>query len=605
MSDVIKILSTLITNQIAAGEVIERAASIVKELVENSIDANSTNIIVTVEKSGNDLISVRDNGIGISKNDLPLAMHCHATSKLKNLNDLDAITSLGFRGEALASISAVAKVKITSQHQDAQNAYSIQSTDGILGEATHEEVILAAHPKGTTIEVRDLFYSTPVRRRFQKSEKTEYQYILDIFQKLALSNFDCGFTLINDNKVIYKLPGCNKLENAKNNRVKKIFGSSFIKQSIYFSAQAQGITLEGWVGDHELHRSQSDQQYFFLNNRIIRDKLVLNAIKYAYDGIIPNGRHPCYILYLSISPDQIDINVHPTKHEVRFRDSRWVHQFIVQQLTKVLNNFLSKESLSLDSSDTHKGFNVNLDSAILRNLNVIKPTVCGYHEDSEHNSSLFLPSQRNIYNPEAKKVNFGMIIGYLSNDLVLTGYNSSYSNIYYIIDLEAAYCYFSYERLLSEWDREKKLASHQLALAGSIELSFAILPASSPSSLGLALSIEKLLQLGIEIEYTDRTNFYKITNVPYALRFACPKQIIETYCEYLINDIKEDQQLKYTGLFNKLARLSLGRLKGNLLYAEQVNIIEKLSMVSDSTKFNNKKLYKRLDYEGIQLLLCE
>jgi DNA mismatch repair protein MutL len=598
MADVIKVLSTLITKQIAAGEVIERAASIVKELVENSIDAKSTNIIVTIEKAGNDLISVRDNGMGISKNDLPLAMYCHATSKLKDLNDLDTITSLGFRGEALASISAVAKVKITSQHQDAQNAYSIQSINNVLDETTQYEVILAAHPKGTTIEVRDLFYSTPVRRRFQKSEKTEYQYILDIFQKLALSNFDCGFTLINDNKVIYKLPGCNKLENAKNNRVRKIFGSSFIKQAVYFSGEAQGIALEGWIGDHELHRSQSDQQYFFLNNRIIRDKLVLNAIKYAYDGIIPNGRHPCYILYLSISPDQIDINVHPTKHEVRFRDSRWVHQFIVQQLTKVLNNFLSKESISLDSSDIHKGFNINSDFSFLRNLNVIKSTGCSYHEDSEHNKGLFLPSQRNVYNPEIKSINFGKIIGYISNCLVITGYESSYDNVYYIIDLEAAYCYFSYERLLSEWGSEKKLASHKLALEASIELSFAVLPSSS------SLSIEKLLQLGIEIEHTDRANFYKITKVPYALRFVCPKQIIETYCEHLINDAKEDQQINYTGLFNKLARLTLGRLKGNLLYAEQISIIEKLSIVSDSIKFNNKKLYKRLDHESIQLLLC-
>jgi DNA mismatch repair protein MutL len=321
----IQILSPLLANQIAAGEVVERPASVVKELVENSLDANATQIYVDIKQGGQELIRIRDNGSGIVKEDLPLALARHATSKIAQLSDLESVASLGFRGEALASISAVSRLKITSRHCEAETAWSV-AVDGLEP---------AAHPPGTTIEVQDLFYNTPARRKFLKQPKTEFEHIEAVIHKLALSRFDAGFHLTHHQRQLFSAnPALD--QKAYEQRVAAVLGSAFMEHSIGVEFTAGELTLRGWLAAPNFNRSQPDMQYWYLNGRYVRDKLLGHAVRQAYEDVLFNGRHPAYVLYLTCNPQQVDVNVHPTKHEVRFRDSRTIHQFIVHGVREAL-----------------------------------------------------------------------------------------------------------------------------------------------------------------------------------------------------------------------------------------------------------------------------
>lgn len=321
-------LSILLANQIAAGEVIERPVSVVKELIENSLDAGATHIEVCIEQGGSRLIQVRDNGQGIHREDLKLALHRHTTSKIQSVKDLAEITTLGFRGEALASIAAVSRLTITSACEGASAWRTVASQDEI------EILEPAAHPKGTTVEVRDLFFNMPARRKFLRSEKTEFHHIDELIKRLAMSFFAVGFLLKhNQNQVRQYFP--SKMT-AENERVKMICGKQFMQQSLFIEAQSVGISLNGWISLPEFSRSQPDMQYFSINKRIVRDKLLMHAVKAAYQDILYRDRHPAYLLYLQIDPNLIDVNVHPTKQEVRFRQGQVVHDFIIHALHDAL-----------------------------------------------------------------------------------------------------------------------------------------------------------------------------------------------------------------------------------------------------------------------------
>lgn len=329
----IHLLSPRLANQIAAGEVVERPASVVKELLENSLDAGASKIDIEIEQGGIKLIRLRDNGAGIEKDDLPLALSRHATSKIQVLEDLEAVASLGFRGEALASVSSVSRLTLTSRQQGADAGWQVQ-TDGRDMEAT---VSPAAHPQGTTVEVRDLFFNTPARRKFMKTEKTEFRHLEEVVKRLALSRFDVSFTLSHNGRVIHQLrSGDNPMDRER--RIAGVCGSAFIDQSLKVdvAAEASGLRLSGWMGMPTFSRSQSDLQYFFVNGRIIRDKVVNHAVRQAYQDVLYHGRHPAYVLYLELDPALVDVNVHPTKHEVRFRESRLVHDFVFRTLHRVI-----------------------------------------------------------------------------------------------------------------------------------------------------------------------------------------------------------------------------------------------------------------------------
>ncbi|MFE8072171.1 DNA mismatch repair endonuclease MutL [Marinobacteraceae bacterium S3BR75-40.1] len=324
-------LSTRLANQIAAGEVVERPASVVKELVENALDAGAGRVEVAIEQGGAKLIRVRDDGSGIAEDDLPLALSRHATSKIVELDDLEAVGSLGFRGEALASISSVSRLSLTSRTLDNEAAWRVMA-EGRDMDAT---VAPAAHPVGTSVEVRDLFFNTPARRKFLRTEKTEFGHIDECLRRQALGRFDVGFTLRHNHKGVQSLrPAQSQLD--REHRVASLCGSRFIENAVVIDAEATGLRLWGWVALPTFSRSQADLQYFFVNRRVIRDRLVAHAVRQAYRDVLYNNRHPAFVLYLELDPAQVDVNVHPTKHEVRFRDGRLVHDFIFRTLHKAL-----------------------------------------------------------------------------------------------------------------------------------------------------------------------------------------------------------------------------------------------------------------------------
>jgi len=334
-------LSSRLANQIAAGEVVERPASIVKELLENSLDAGATQVTVDVEEGGSKLIRVRDNGGGIDKEDLPLALSRHATSKIHTLEDLEAVRTLGFRGEALASMSSVSRLQLTSHTQTQGAAWQVFAE----GEDMATEVRAASHPQGTTVEVRDLFFNTPARRKFMRTEKTEFERIEDVVKKLALSRFDVSFTLTHNQKAVHAFRAAHT-QAEKDRRVSLVFGPAFMQHALLVDIEIGSLRLWGWIAEPAFNRSQGDMQYFYVNGRVIRDKVITHAVRQAYQDVLAHQRHPAYVLYLEMDAAAVDVNVHPTKHEVRFRDSRSVHDFLYRTIHRVLAQPVAQASAS-------------------------------------------------------------------------------------------------------------------------------------------------------------------------------------------------------------------------------------------------------------------
>ncbi|PVZ70408.1 DNA mismatch repair endonuclease MutL [Pelagibaculum spongiae] len=327
-------LGARLANQIAAGEVVERPASVVKELVENSLDAGASRVDIEIEQGGIKLIRIRDNGSGIHKDDLALSLSRHATSKIVSLEDLEQVESLGFRGEALASINSVSRMKLTSRTEADKTAWEVEAE----GREMEISIKPAAHPKGTTLEVKDLFFNTPARRKFLKKEKTEFNHLEEVVKRLALSRFDIAVNLSHNRKNIFSLPAVKKHtdQNAMAARIGRVCGSKFIQESVYIEQQALGYKLSGWMGLPTFSRSQADMQYFYVNGRMVRDRVVVHAVKQAYRDVLYHGRHPAFVLFFELDPSTVDVNAHPTKHEVRFRESRSVHDFLFRSLHKAL-----------------------------------------------------------------------------------------------------------------------------------------------------------------------------------------------------------------------------------------------------------------------------
>ena len=322
----IQFLPSHLINQIAAGEVVERPANALKEIVENSLDAGATQISVDIAGGGIKLLRVCDNGCGMEADDLPLALSRHATSKIKSLADLEHVKSMGFRGEGLASIASVSRLTLTSRTAHNAHAHQIRAVDGALG-----EVAAAAHPVGTTIEIAELFFNTPARRKFLKSENTEYAHCATMLERLALANPAVSFSLKNNGKAVFDYPAQPLSE-----RVAAIMGAAFQAASLPIDCQAGEMALRGFVSKPTFAQGKSDKQFFFVNNRFVRDKVMLHAVKQAYRDVLHNQITPAFALFLDLPPELVDVNVHPTKTEIRFRDSQAVHQMIFHALNKAL-----------------------------------------------------------------------------------------------------------------------------------------------------------------------------------------------------------------------------------------------------------------------------
>lgn len=338
-------LDNRLANQIAAGEVVERPASVVKELMENAIDAGANRIEVDIERGGTRLIRVTDNGCGVVKDDLSLALSRHATSKISSSSDLAAIDSLGFRGEALASIGSVSRLCFTSRTVDSDFAWQAIAE----GRDMKVDIQPASATLGTRIEVRDLFYNTPARQKFLRAEKTEFGHIEEVFKRQALVNFEIAFILKHNNKVVKRVPaGSNRDDYLR--RIESICGKAFAEKALPFECQHDAIRITGWLGPADFHRSESDIQYVYINGRPVKDKMLNHAIRQSYQGLLPPGRMPTFVIFLNIDPAKIDVNVHPTKHEVRFDEQRMVHDLLVKSVSDALGD---EAPLILVKDDNH------------------------------------------------------------------------------------------------------------------------------------------------------------------------------------------------------------------------------------------------------------
>ncbi len=337
----ISLLPSHLADQIAAGEVVERPVSVVKELLENAIDSGANQIEVLIEEGGEKSILVKDNGCGIKQQQLLLAVSRHATSKIHSLADLSSVSTLGFRGEALASISSVSRFSITSRHQEQDNAWTLQCE----GEGNWTDLAPIAHPVGTTVSVKDLFFNVPARKKFLKTARAEFMQIDQLVKRIMLSKPAVAIKLVHNNKITRQVHVATD-EASIQQRLKQLVGSPFVEQSLKVDIVAQDIEINGWAGQATFNRSQTDMQYLFVNGRIVRDRLLSYAVKQAYADVMYHGRQPAYVLFLTIPTELVDINVHPSKYEVRFANGRWVYDFLRRAIREIVTNPIGVASIS-------------------------------------------------------------------------------------------------------------------------------------------------------------------------------------------------------------------------------------------------------------------
>lgn len=497
----IQLLPNQLINQIAAGEVVERPASVVKELVENAFDAGAQQIQIDIEQGGMSLIRVRDDGSGIPAQELSLALSRHATSKIATLEDLERVATMGFRGEALPSIASVSRLKLTSKMESDGNAWSIESQDG----RDSSDPKPSPHPKGTSVEVRDLFYNTPARRKFLRSEKTEFQHIDTLIRRLALARQEIGFRLTHNERTVLDLKPASSPERLQQ-RLSALLGEDFLEQSLPLNRSASNLSLNGWLGLPTFSRSQADLQFFYVNGRLVRDKLLNVAIRQAYQDVLYHGRHPIYVLYLDMDPRGVDVNAHPTKMEVRFRETRQVHDFIFQSLHQAVagtragrseghpasilykspeTTTTNGEELSAGAAPSPRSFQFSS-----RPLQTRLPLETG-GSLVDQLTQLYRtqePSQEESPTPELEEAPLGFALGHLHGAFIL----AQNSKGLVIVDAHAAHERITYEKLKCQWDLGQ-LSSQPLLLPISIQVR------ESEANL-VENTHQQLARLGLEID---------------------------------------------------------------------------------------------------------
>ena len=446
-------LDAAVANQIAAGEVVERPASIVKELIENSLDAGATSVTVEIEGAGTGLIRVLDNGVGIHHEDMRLALERHATSKITTTDDLLSITSMGFRGEALASVASVARTTLTSRAVGSDRAWALTVEGG--EEKRHAP---AAHPQGTAVEIRDLFFNTPARRKFMKTERTEVAHISETVRRLALANPGVSFELKHGSRTVERLPATKVLVD----RIEKLLGRDFLAEAVEVDERQEELRLHGWIGSPTYTRRTADQQHLFVNARYVRDKVVSHAIRQAYRDVIFHGRQPVFVVYLEIPPEAVDVNVHPTKHEVRFRDSRQVHDFIFGRLNRALrdvragssNDLIKNTGVAMNSTEPKAPAWVQ--ASFPRQLSV----------QVEGGASAFVTEERDtLYAEDRVFPPLGYALAQLGGAYILAENEEGLV----IVDMHAAHERITYEKMKSA-SSEQTLVKQRLLVPLSLEV---------------------------------------------------------------------------------------------------------------------------------------
>ncbi|HEX7030234.1 MAG TPA: DNA mismatch repair endonuclease MutL [Gammaproteobacteria bacterium] len=439
----IRELPAQLVNQIAAGEVVERPASVVKELLENALDAGASRVRIDIEDGGLRLIRIRDNGFGIPREELALAVARHATSKIASLDDLEHVASLGFRGEALPSIGSVARIAITSRTADAAEATRIEGD----GNGSYSKPAPAPHPQGTTVEVRELFFNTPARRKFMRTEKTEFGHVQNVVERIALSRFGLDLQLTHNGKTVLNLNAARDAS-GEDRRIAGVCGQGFIDNCLRIEHEAGGLKLFGWVGLPAFSRSQADMQHFFVNGRMVRDKVIAHAVRQAFQDVLFHGRHPTFVLFLEMDPAGVDVNAHPAKHEVRFRNSRHVHDFLFRSLHEVL-------------ADTKPGANVSTSETVAMGMGPASRAVQGLGSVAGPSTEDVIAVQAQLYAAEPSDVGgvretapqeaaatpaMGYALAQLHGIYILAATDGGLV----VVDMHAAHERITYERFKSE-----------------------------------------------------------------------------------------------------------------------------------------------------------
>lgn len=527
-------LPTRLANQIAAGEVVERPASIVKELLENSLDAGAANINIVIAGAGRKSIAVTDNGVGIHHDDLKKALSRHATSKIYTFDELEGVTTLGFRGEALASMASVSQLKLISRQQHSEHAWQVEAS----GRDMITKVTPAAHPVGTTVEVSELFFNTPARRKFLKTDKTEFAHLEEVVKRLALSHFDVGFTLQHDSKLVYQVKAASS-EIAQEQRIQALFGKTFLQNALKIDIESVGLRLWGWVGLPTFSRPRADQQYFYVNGRMVKDKLIGHAVRQAYSDVLYGGRYPVFVLFLELDPLSVDVNVHPTKHEVRFREGRLVHDFLFRSLHHALAESQPQQTLA-------SGNAVDIAQS-QQDGHVVQYTKS---QPSKSAEPMQLQQEMSLYQalaePKARSVPEQTVMESIqSTDLGLSdqdpitpplGYALAQLKGIYIlaenaeglilVDMHAAHERIIYERLKQSW-QQQKWASQPLLVPITLEI-------NSKEAACLDEARQILLPLGFDIASLGESSLV-IRAMPSLLKTKAVDQLIR----YLLADIME------------------------------------------------------------------
>jgi DNA mismatch repair protein MutL len=587
----IQTLSAMLANQIAAGEVIERPASAVKEMLENSLDAGATKIEIDIEQGGMRLIRVRDNGSGIHPDDLALSLHRHATSKIHELDDLEKIATLGFRGEALASIGSVSRLVLTSAVAG-HTGWQISTEGTELAPA----LTPASHPQGTTLEIHDLFFNTPARRKFLRSEKTEFDHIDELLKRIALSHSTVTFTLKHNQRIVRQYRAAHT-DSERDQRVASLCGQAFIDNAMRIETEAADLKLAGWIAQPTFSRSQADLQYFYVNGRMVRDKLMSHAVKQAYQDVLYQDRYPAFVLFLEILPDQVDVNVHPTKHEVRFRESRLVHDFVVQGLKNILTS-ARPGSPDIVIPVTETVFSALPDKEITAEPARINDTPAPTHQTNyipqqptsyAPKRSGFIPQQQNIplkvreqmdvygklhqesSNPVPTQIpRMGMAIAQLKGIYILA--ESAEGLI--LVDMHAAHERVVYERLKKNMV-EKRLISQPLLIPITVTL-------SEHEANVLEAQQEVFQQLGLQVERLSPENII-VRDVPDLLREGNIEQLIRDMAADLLAHESTTRAEEYINqLLGTIACHGAVRAGRRLTLPEMNNLLRDMEVTENS-----------------------
>ena len=502
-------------NQIAAGEVVERPSSVVKELVENSLDAGAQSVQIDILAGGQKLIRIRDDGKGIGKTELALALSRHATSKISSLDDLEAVASLGFRGEALPSIASVARLVLCSRSLDEDTAWQVEADGGNVSSP-----VPAAHPQGTTVEVHDLFYNTPARRRFLRTERTEFGHIEKWVRRLALSRPEIAFTLTHNQRTVLQLVAAKDGE-AQRQRVAKICGDAFAEQCVYIEREVEGIALSGWIALPTFNRSQPDLQYWFVNGRSVTDKTLAHAARHAYRDVLFHGRYPAYVLNLTMDPAGVDANAHPAKHEVRFRDGRRIHGVVSKAVEIALKDTrpgghdVTPIPMTRDSVFNQGAMPLGTGPSRA----AVRETLATYRAMATAPSLADVPEHASEVPP------LGFAVAQLAGVYILAENRDGLV----VVDMHAAHERITYEKLKKCYD-DRDLVRQPLLVPETISV------AESEANL-VEQSGESLEQLGLVVDRSGPTSL-TVREVPALLRNAD----VESLLRDVLSDLSESGQ---------------------------------------------------------------